>query len=103
MRSVQCQNIHVTKDALDESDAEVRRRGSLLKGALAGVAVVLGLLLGWLIVTGVLAALAANDVRTESSSLVAAFKTGDTAQVATSLAELQESADTLDSRLNQRR
>ena len=81
-------------------DAPKARRGSLVKGAIWGVLAVLLLLLVWLVITGALVAKAANDVRSQSSSLVSALKSGDATGTATALVELQASTATLDAGLN---
>jgi hypothetical protein len=89
---------HDAEAAVDPSKGGQPR--SLIKGAIWGVLAVVGLLLIWLVITGALAAKAANDVRSQSSALISAMKSGDAAAIAASLEELQSSTATLDVRLN---
>jgi len=81
-------------------DAPKARRGSLVKGAIWGVLAVLALLLVWLVITGALAAKTANDVRSQSNTLVSAMKSGDAAAIVSALEQLQSSTADLDVRLN---
>lgn len=72
----------------------------LVRGALIGALVAVGILLLWVLITGLLAFRSAGQVQQQSQSVADALRAGDTSAAEQSLTELQASSASLAATLN---
>ncbi len=75
-------------------------RSSLIRGAVVGGLVALGLLVLWVVITGLLGLRSAQQVQAQTQALTDQLAQGDSVAAASTLAELQGSSSALDSTLN---
>ena len=72
----------------------------MVRGAVVGALVAVGVLLLWVMVTGGLALVTALQVQNQTQALTEQLRTGDSAAAQQSLTELQDSSGALAARLN---